>query len=628
MSRRRKASTEPPLAAFAADVQRGAVLLAVALAPLVYAPEALGPFSVPKLVLILVAAVAIVAAQVMRTIVFGVIRLPWDRTAAVVGSLVVAFVVAAGVAEWRMTALLGQHGRDSGLLLYLSCLVAFMVVWLRFDKQWLRSVCIAVLVGASLVGAVAFLQRIGSGLVPFQVAEVSTGHNGTMANPNFASGYVGLALPLLVWGASTYRRTTSRVLIALAAVMCCAGLYASDSVQGPIAATAGGIVTGVLLVLRARPATRRVAVPGLLAVTAAGAIVLIAGILGHGPLAVLGREASFAIRLWYWETGLAMWEANPLLGVGLDQYAGWYRTYRPVESVIGTPVNLTNDAAHNVPLMMLAGGGLLLAAAYALFVMRAGWDVVKAARQPEQAHAVVSALAGGWAAYHVQSLVSIDVPPLALAHFVLAGGVLAATSGPPQRRAWAFPWNTAGSRRPTPAWRWAGVGIGAAILIVGGFLSLRPLRADVAAGRGRNLLQRERPAEAALAFEDAVRILPSRGVYHRQHGIALFQADMTEPAAAAFEQAAALEPRDLEALVWNGRLAAIRNDFDAADQWYERALAVEPLHPHLKLEIARLAASRGDIAEARRLLQEGFAVSPDDYELHAFEQTLPDASSS
>ena len=98
------------------------------------------------------------------------------------------------------------------------------------------------------------------------------------------------------------------------------------------------------------------------------------------------------------------------------------------------------DSPHSVPLGLLGGGGIFLAAAYVLLMMVIGYFGYRAVREsvPSRRPVYVSVLAA-WVGYHVQSLVSIDVPGLAYTQWVL-GGVLLAGGVPTVLREGALAW--------------------------------------------------------------------------------------------------------------------------------------------------------------------------------------------
>ncbi|HEV2126879.1 MAG TPA: tetratricopeptide repeat protein, partial [Chloroflexota bacterium] len=436
----------------------------------------------------------------------------------------------------------------------------------------------------------------------------------TLANPNFASGYIGIVAPLWLWLFATSHTVRYRAVLGLAGVVLVAGLYGTDSLQGFIAAAAG---IGVALVIMVKTLPARLRKPAFASLAGGGVfglVLLAAGLGGVGPLSALAADSAFTVRSWYWGAAIAMWATRPLVGVGLDQYGSFYRTYRPLEDALSAPLNLSNDAAHSVPLMMLASGGIILAVAYVAFILYALWNAAGGVRRLEgDSLRLLGGVAGAWVAYQVQSLVSIDVPALAVAHFTLAGA-LVGLAGITTREV-RLPWASAASNfRRQPALQWLAAAASGALLLVGLMLGTLPLRADVRAGQGARLLDAGRSAEAVPELQRAVKMAPWETRYRVLAGRALHDAGRVEEARAQFLEAVASEPRNIEALIWSGRMSALLEDYAAAEKWYGRVLAVEPLHPAPKVELARMQASRGELGAARELLAQALATDPNNAE--------------
>lgn len=626
VARTSKSKRETPVVAGAADVQRSVLVVLVVLLPLVFSSAALEPFGIAKWALVAMAAGAILAAQVTRTVCRGALSVPSGSGAAIIGLLAVALVAAATRAGWGTDVVIGAYGRDSGFVLYASCLVIFVLIGMRFDGSWLERLFLAFLAGATLLALVAVLQRMGSSLVPFEVQE-SSGANGTMANPNFTSGYLAVALGPAIWALTAADKVAARIAAALVLALLLAGLLSTSSLQGLVAAAAAVGAAGFVLLLTSGRVPRRILLPAAAVAAVAAAAVVGLGLGGAGPLAALGEGSAFASRRWFWEAAVKMWRDHPLLGVGLDQYGGWYRAYRPLEAVLGTRVGISNDAAHNVPLMMLSGGGVVLGAAYLAFVVFTGWRILASRVELDAPkRALLAGAAAGWLAYHVQSLVSIDVPPLAVSHFVMAGVAVAVTGGF-TRKTFQLPYATAHAKRGAfPLRQTVGVALSVLLLLVSTVAALRPVRADVAAGRGARLLAADRHAESVPPFSEARKLLPGRALYHVQRGGALYGAGMLEPAMESFVTAATLEPRSFEAAQWVARTAAQQGTDDLARLWYSRGLQIEPLHPHFKLEVAQFEAAAGNVEEAREYVAEALEIAPDDPELLEFRDSLAAAS--
>lgn len=159
------------------------------------------------------------------------------------------------------------------------------------------------------------------------------------------------------------------------------------------------------------------------------------GLASIGPLSILGEQRTLRLRRYYWEAGVAMFLDDPVAGVGPGRYGANYRAFRTEEAALNSgEFTVSADAAHSVPLDMFAQGGLLAGLAYLVVVGLIAGVIISGFRRLEgRDRLLLGAFAGAWAAYQVQSLVSIDVAPLAAAHWLLAGAIVAIVRPPSLR---------------------------------------------------------------------------------------------------------------------------------------------------------------------------------------------------
>jgi len=182
-------------------------------------------------------------------------------------------------------------------------------------------------------------------------------------HPNQLAGFVVLFVPLAV---GLYRVFESRlaraacILLALAAVPAAIFTYS----RGVLVA----LVALVVVLARSRRAWPLIA-------GAAVVVVLLAPAAWHDRVADAGSldRPEIATRLDFWDAAVSMFQANPLLGVGLNNFDVAYvslertgRTFLP-----GTGL-AAPETAHNLYLNTLAEQGLVGIAALLLLVLAAG----------------------------------------------------------------------------------------------------------------------------------------------------------------------------------------------------------------------------------------------------------------
>jgi O-antigen ligase len=249
------------------------------------------------------------------------------------GSVFVYLLIALFLDDWR------SLGPIFGALLVVGLLVSGHALW-----QY----------------ATGDLSRVGfvsaTGAVEYRVASF-------FPHPNQLAGFLVLFVPLAV---GLYRVFESRlakaacVLLALAAVPAAIVTYS----RGVLVA----LVALVVVLARSRRAWPLIA-------GAAVVVVLLAPAAWHDRVADVGSldRPEIATRLDFWDAAVSMFQASPLLGVGLNNfdvaYVGLERTGRTFLPGTGLAAP---ETAHNLYLNTLAEQGLVGIAALLLLVLSAG----------------------------------------------------------------------------------------------------------------------------------------------------------------------------------------------------------------------------------------------------------------
>lgn len=609
-------------------VQRAVLLAVPALAAILFWTPGLDNFDMMKWTVVVLAAAAVGITGAARIFVRGRAELPWGPVAWAVAAFLVGLVAATVTSDAPVVSLLGVHRRYSGLLLYASCALLLVAVLRRFDERSASSLALAIAAGAVGMTLYGLLQLVGADPFPFEGRY--SGIFSTVGNPNFAAGYLGATLPLVLWPALAPRRTLGVRLLAvgLAAAQLVA-LMATNSSQGFFSAGAGlGVLALAWALAQERPWSRPAAA-GLLVAGGLAAVTAAAGLAGAGPLSVLARQRSFELRTYYWQTALSIFRDQPLLGAGLDRYGVNYRLHRPLGAILTSDLPATNDAAHNVVLQMFSAGGLVLGLAYLSVLGCTAWALVQGLqRHRGERRLLLGALGGAWLGYQAQSMVSIDVPALAALHWVLAGAVLVVAGTPPVREVVVRPGVVAAAKRASGGGKGKqrgatqqrgkasvrdgriATGAAAVLGLVAVYALTLPLRADTAAGAAL----REEAAEdfegAQADVDRAIDLAPWEFQYWFERGRYHVATEDYRDALAAYIASAERAGGDLKPVLAAARAARVAGQNQLTEQWYQEALEIEPRHPGLKVEFARFLQDQGRGADAERLLREALAVDP------------------
>lgn len=227
--------------------------------------------------------------------------------------------------------------------------------WLADDAIWNRLEWL--LFGVGTLVAVAML---------CQYFVLGQRADGPFLDANVASAVLyAILLPLLYRLMTGADRPLTRWMLAASALLLAAGFFTAFSRAGLIVLTLALAATAVVvLAARQRAITRRFGLC-LLLVAAGFAVV------HYGPQQSIQRnwddlsqDSSLDARFLMWQSTLAMAADAPVTGRGLGTYKLLYPRYRSLDET-GT----TGDMAHNDYLQVLAGGGPLLLALLAGFVL-------------------------------------------------------------------------------------------------------------------------------------------------------------------------------------------------------------------------------------------------------------------
>jgi O-antigen ligase len=569
----------------------------VALTAMVFTSQALDPVNVPKLTVLLLAAVALATTAAYRAVRHRVVALPIGAPAAAAGSLLVALVLSTAVAPAFGTALHGAYGRNSGLLAYGCALLLFFALLRSCARGGVHIIALGIGVAGLFTASYGMLQRLGVDAVPWN--NPFNPIIAALGNPNFAAAYMGICAPVAVGGALwTGWSTPWRVASGATAALCMLTASLSNAAQGPLAAAAGLWVVALALALDTRSRKRRLYLTALGTAALAGvAVVAVGAVFRSGPLASLFTGISYDARRYYWEAALTMFRERPILGVGMDQYGGFWRTARSEQAIAQLGGPSYTDSAHSVPLQMLAQGGIVLGLAYAAFVAVVAVALVQGLRRLHgQQRLLLAMLGGSWVAYQVQSVVSIDQVPLIVLHVVTAGAVLIAAGAVPLREL----------RLPGA--------IGPPVVSPNDARTKR--RLATAAPRTRPITM---PDAIALTTVGAIALAlvwmcfaPLRANIAAKNGDAALRVGDGNAAFAAYDRASELVPRLPYPWVKKGELfaGATPAQSDLAQEAYLEAAQRDPRDPNVRRAAASHAESEGKLDRARELYQEALALDP------------------
>lgn len=591
-----------------------ALVMAVAGAALLVGPSSgLDGFSTPKLLAVGIAVAMLLLAGGFRAAKQA--RLSFPRTLPMVAAAAFALtgLLVALLSPSPWLAFAGAFSRWNGVGFYLGCVVLFVSAS-RLPRWGVVGLVRAILVVSGLVGLQALNQvTIDVGRMPVDVVGVGS----TLGNPNFLAAYSALVLPLAIYGSlarswPTVWRTVATASLALNS----AAIFLAGSAQGFLVALAGGAI--LLLVaasLRWSGIAMRIAVGAAACAGLLGGALLAFGAAGYGPLGTLSTDVGIQRRIYYWQAAGGMAAENAIQGVGPGHFAYYYRAFRPMEHALTSRLGTSTDAAHSVPLQIFSEGGLLWGLPYLAFLVAVSilaWRAILAASGSDRL--LVGAIAAAWTGYLLQSLISIDMLPLGVLGWALAG-MLAATAPPADKHVDVrIPWRRR-TRKGAPASAAERLGRLIVVLVAGltAWAASIPYRADLAASDPAGL---ESVAAGNELPDRATELAHWEPEYWLRLADPLADRGDLGAASSVASTAANVAPRDLEAILTSARAEAALDNIEQARERYEQALRIEPQHPDVALEAAQFALDVGDEDWAMVLTERVLEIDPSNEAAH------------
>jgi hypothetical protein len=192
----------------------------------------------------------------------------------------------------------------------------------------------------------------------------------------------------------------------------------SDSVQGVFAFACGA---AILTLVKAWEVKRAFGIMAGISLAVIGIPVALA-VLNIGPLASRLYQGTLNNRLDYWQAAINMFQAHPMLGVGIDRYGEYYREFA-VQNQFVQGVYTNN--AHNVYLHLLATGGLILFVPYLVLIVYITWLATKSLRSSNKISRGISATyLGTWLGFLLLNVVTIDNIGVGIWLWIMGGVII------------------------------------------------------------------------------------------------------------------------------------------------------------------------------------------------------------
>jgi hypothetical protein len=315
----------------------------------------------------------------------------------------------------------GTFGRNTGFLTYLA-LALFCLVAASTASKIQAELILKALLFAGAVNLIYCLWVVSFGdFIPWNNPYGNI--LGTLGNPNFIGSFLGILVTVLfafVLDPST--PTKFKIAGVISILIALFEVKESHAVQGVVLSGGGAALVGFYY-LRSRLKGNLLIAIYSLAVTTMG-IFAVMGALQKGPLAEIIYKTSVSLRGEYWQAAINMSQLRPFTGVGMDSYGDWYRRARDEQAMILPGPNVVTNAAHSVPLDLLAYGGWPLFLSFIFIFSLSLIAIVRITLRSREFSWVTVGLIGTWTCYQVQSLISINQIGLAIWGWITMGALI------------------------------------------------------------------------------------------------------------------------------------------------------------------------------------------------------------
>lgn len=332
-----------------------------------------------------------------------------------------AFLISSLKTDVVRTAFFGDTQRNNGFLFYFSLAVISLVVSLNINFESVTSIY-------KTIFGVAFIVSI-YGIIQFQGYDFVKWNNpynaiiSTLGNPNFVSALSAIFAVLtfvFLWTRTSSKIFSIILLILLIGLL--AIIYLSESRQGLISFSIGiSTFIGILTLFSKKRILKYI----YFSIFIPAIYFLITGMLNYGPLKSLVYKDSISVRGFYWRAGIEMFRENPLWGVGVDRYGGYFKQYREAEYSLRYGYDITSSNAHNTLIQFFSTAGFFVGASYLLIlgiVVRRAITAIRISSGTKQVLTI--GIFAAWIAFQSQSFISIDSPGLAIWGWVLGGALV------------------------------------------------------------------------------------------------------------------------------------------------------------------------------------------------------------
>ena len=309
-----------------------------------------------------------------------------------------AMLARALVMSQRNVGVWGIHVRLNGAIFYVAMAVLLWRASALASAEAARTLVRAIVVAGGLTSLYGGLQALGIDVITW----AEGGLLSSLGNPDHTASFHALTSVAALWVCS---RKDERIewrffsgVVALGSLGMVGYWYVYEVAQGAllVVLALGTIATAILWRRGHRAA---------LLLLAGGTVVVLAPLVYY----IAQTDRGVLDRIYLGATGLKMWKANPLFGVGVSRLMDLFNQFRVQKEIWEFGLDRVLDDVHNLPIQLLATAGLFGFLPFAAFcVAGLGVSVRTLLTSPDGEITVEQLLAVLFGMWFVQSIYSPD----------------------------------------------------------------------------------------------------------------------------------------------------------------------------------------------------------------------------
>jgi putative inorganic carbon (HCO3(-)) transporter len=425
---------------------------AIILVPAAFSPWFFTVFSAPKIFILRIITLGIIALFGCKWFVEGKITYKKSTWNIIAWIFAATAVITTMFSESLYTSLFGAEGRFVGLYTMLNLIVLSWLIFNAFEKEEILKLVKISFVTSSVLALYGLLQWAGvmDGLQKswwgsdFIWSEsVQERVFGTIGHGNHFGAYLAMGMMLGVACFMNAKKKLQKIIIALLVTLHLGVLLLTGS-RGALAGLFGGIAVWLIFwtILEGKRITKWVkSTSGKLSIAIGVVLFLLVFVTGiwqkipfvERTLSTMNfvSEGNIPDRLSWWYSTIDMIKEKPFFGHGLSTYRDIYNKYRRTDYTVNAPGDMqdliTPEAAHNEYLNTAATQGIIGLLAYLLvigYVLAKSGKIIQSEKKINQDTLLLIGIYAAIVVYSVQVFVSFGVIATMFELFVLLGAAL------------------------------------------------------------------------------------------------------------------------------------------------------------------------------------------------------------